>query len=128
MASIYLVRHGQASFGTDNYDRLSELGCRQAEVLGQYFENRGLRFDAVYTGELERQRKTAELAAGSHAEHRIDARFNEIDNESQLNHITPILLERRAWPTAATTSTSCRPSSTTPSGGAARAARLTTAS
>ena len=101
MASVYLIRHGQASFGTDNYDRLSELGCRQAEVLGEYFENRGLLFDAVYTGELERQRKTAEIAAGDHAEHQVDGRFNEIDNESQLNHITPILLERhpelQAW-------------------------------
>ena len=95
MASIYLIRHGQASFGTDNYDRLSELGCRQAEVLGEYFDNRGLRFDAVYTGELERQRKTAAIAAGLHAEHRVDPRFNEIDNEAQLNHITPVLLDQR---------------------------------
>ena len=74
MASVYVVRHGQASFGTDNYDRLSELGCRQAEVLGHYFDSRGLRFDAVYTGNLERQRKTAEIAVGSHGrEHRVDA-------------------------------------------------------
>ena len=51
------MRHGQASFGTEEYDRLSELGCRQAEVLGEYFEHRDLHFDAVYTGELRRQRK-----------------------------------------------------------------------
>jgi broad specificity phosphatase PhoE len=102
MASIYLVRHGQASFGTDNYDRLSELGCRQAEVLGHYFDTRGLKFDAVYTGDLERQRKTAEIAAGNHGtEHRVDPRFNEIDNAAQLDVITPILLadrpELKAW-------------------------------
>ncbi|MEE4189995.1 MAG: histidine phosphatase family protein [Halieaceae bacterium] len=104
MASVYLIRHGQASFGTDDYDRLSGLGCRQAEVLGQYFEHRGLNFDAVYTGELSRQRKTAAIAMGErlHAEqHRVDARFNEIDNEAQLEVITPILLEQRpelaAW-------------------------------
>ncbi len=104
MASIYLIRHGQASFGSDDYDRLSELGCRQAEVLGHYFEKRELHFDAVYTGELKRQRKTASIAVGDRLpadSHRVDARFNEIDNEAQLNIITPILLEQRpelkAW-------------------------------
>ena len=99
MASIYLVRHGQASFGTDNYDRLSDLGCRQAEVLGEYFETRGLKFDAVYSGDVQRQRKTAELAAGGHGvEHRVDPRFNEIDNESQLDAFIPILVaERPEW-------------------------------
>lgn len=104
MASVYLIRHGQASFGTDDYDRLSDLGCRQAEVLGQYFEHRGMHFDAVYTGELSRQRKTAAIAMGERLpaeQHRIDPRFNEIDNEAQLEVITPILLEQRpelkAW-------------------------------
>ena len=108
MASIYLIRHGQASFGEANYDRLSELGCRQAEMLGEYFERRDIRFDAVYTGTLERQRKTAALALGrqiSPQGHQVDARFNEIDNEGQLNTITPILLDQnpelRAWADAA---------------------------
>ncbi|MCH1491392.1 MAG: histidine phosphatase family protein, partial [Luminiphilus sp.] len=32
MASIYLIRHGQASFGSDNYDQLSPVGQRQADV------------------------------------------------------------------------------------------------
>ena len=96
MASIYLIRHGQASFATDDYDRLSELGCRQAEVLGHYFDTRGLKFDAVYSGDLQRQRKTAEIAAGNHGtEHRVDSRFNEIDNAAQLEAFTPVLLAER---------------------------------
>ncbi|MEM0952972.1 MAG: histidine phosphatase family protein [Pseudomonadota bacterium] len=111
MASIYLIRHGQASFGEANYDRLSELGCRQAERLGDYFQRRDIRFDAVYTGSLERQRKTAALALGRQIPadaHSVDPRFNEIDNEGQLNAITPILLEQspelRAWSDAAQSS------------------------
>ena len=36
MATIYLIRHGQASFGAEDYDKLSELGCRQAQVVGEY--------------------------------------------------------------------------------------------
>ena len=62
MATIYLIRHGQASFGAENYDKLSELGCRQAEVAGEYFRDTGIQFDAVYSGDLSRQRETARLA------------------------------------------------------------------
>ncbi|PCI45804.1 MAG: histidine phosphatase family protein, partial [Alphaproteobacteria bacterium] len=40
MAEIYLVRHGQASFNTDDYDRLSDRGRQQSEYLGQYFTER----------------------------------------------------------------------------------------
>ena len=32
MASLYLIRHGQASFGSDHYDQLSPLGQRQADL------------------------------------------------------------------------------------------------
>jgi broad specificity phosphatase PhoE len=59
MSVIYLIRHGQASFGQENYDRLSELGVQQAEFLGGYFSNTGVRFDSVYSGSLERQIDTA---------------------------------------------------------------------
>ncbi len=54
MGSLYLVRHGQASFGSDDYDRLSPLGQRQCERLGQYWRERHQRFDAVLTGTLRR--------------------------------------------------------------------------
>ena len=59
MSLIYLVRHGQASFGAEDYDRLSELGQRQSRWLGEYFAERGLRFSRVLTGTLARQRDTA---------------------------------------------------------------------
>jgi broad specificity phosphatase PhoE len=62
MAIIYLIRHGQASFGAEDYDRLSELGRRQSQVLGEYFRGAGVVFDAVYSGDLLRQRETARLA------------------------------------------------------------------
>jgi len=66
MGNLYLVRHGQASFGADDYDKLSELGQRQSVRLGEYFAQRGLRFDAVLTGTLTRQAQTwAGIAQGS---------------------------------------------------------------
>lgn len=58
MGTLYLVRHGQASFGADDYDQLSELGQRQSERLGRYWAERGLRFDAVLTGTLKRHEQT----------------------------------------------------------------------
>ena len=58
MGTLYLVRHGQASFGADDYDQLSALGHRQALRLGQYWRDRGLQFDAVLTGTLRRHTQT----------------------------------------------------------------------
>lgn len=65
MGTLYLVRHGQASFGAANYDQLSELGQRQAKRLGEYFAAKGLRFEASFTGTLQRQIQThAGIAQG----------------------------------------------------------------
>lgn len=58
MSRIYLVRHGQA--GTrDAYDALSELGRRQARLLGDYFISEKICFSAAYSGALARQSETA---------------------------------------------------------------------
>lgn len=60
MAEFYLVRHGQASFGTDDYDRLSTLGEQQSLWLGHYFAERDIQFDRVIVGTQLRHRQTAE--------------------------------------------------------------------
>ena len=62
MSSLTLVRHAQASFFADDYDRLSALGEKQACLLGDYWARRGQTFDEVYTGPRARQRQTADLA------------------------------------------------------------------
>ena len=59
MALLFLVRHGQASFGSADYDRLSDLGRQQSRWLGEYFRERGLRFKRVLAGSLKRQQDTA---------------------------------------------------------------------
>ena len=60
MSILYMIRHGQASFGEHNYDRLSEKGLRQAGILGEHLINTGLRADAVYSWTLQRQQATAQ--------------------------------------------------------------------
>ncbi len=98
MATIYVVRHGQASFGAANYDQLSALGCRQAEVLGHYFRDCDIQFDAVYSGDLQRQQKTAQLAISAQPDlpdHHIDPRFNEIQNDEQIKYLLPELIKHQ---------------------------------
>ena len=65
MGNLYLVRHGQASFGAVDYDNLSELGRKQAVRLGEYFREKGQTFDVVFTGTLRRHVQTwAGIAEG----------------------------------------------------------------
>ncbi|MEQ9465240.1 MAG: histidine phosphatase family protein [Haliea sp.] len=92
MATLYLFRHGQASFGADDYDKLSDLGCRQAEVLGHYLRDHGIELDAAYSGGLLRQRETAALALASQPRsvpHHIDKRFDEVRNDEQIKYLVP---------------------------------------
>ncbi|WP_406828522.1 histidine phosphatase family protein [Microbulbifer sp. ARAS458-1] len=60
MSEIFVVRHGQASFGSDNYDQLSELGWQQARWLGEHWAQEELQFDHIVSGDLQRQRETAQ--------------------------------------------------------------------
>ncbi|MBB6520462.1 histidine phosphatase family protein [Pseudoteredinibacter isoporae] len=103
MAEILLVRHGQASFGSDNYDQLSELGYRQGRLLGQHFLQKEHHFNALYSGTLARQQQTAQAlidvyraAAVDVPELTIDAAWNEFDNHAQVERLLPGLLEKHA--------------------------------
>lgn len=61
MADLYLVRHGQASFGQAVYDRLSPLGETQSILLGRWLKQCGIVPDAVASGHSARQVGTADL-------------------------------------------------------------------
>jgi len=87
MAELVLVRHAQASFGADDYDKLSELGWRQSRWLGEYFAERGARFDRVVRGSLRRHAETlAGIAEGMGRALPADEdeRLNEYDSFSLL--------------------------------------------
>lgn len=82
MPTIYLIRHAQASFGTADYDVLSELGHEQCEVLDAALAARGARPARVLSGSLRRQQDTARacprLTGGTTLE--VDPRWNEYDS------------------------------------------------
>lgn len=90
MGTLYLVRHGQASFGAADYDRLSELGQRQCERLGAWFRSRGVAFDAVLTGTLKRHAQSlAAIEAGLGARHEAQAwtGLDEYDSEAVVRAV-----------------------------------------
>lgn len=92
MGTLYLVRHGQASFGAADYDQLSELGARQCRLLGDYWRARGQRFDAVLTGSLKRHAQSFEAIAeglGAAPEPLIWPGLNEYDSEAVIHAIHP---------------------------------------
>ena len=90
MGNLYLVRHGQASFGEAVYDNLSDLGRRQSLRLGQYFKQRGLAFDLVVMGRLRRHAQTWEaIAGGAGSSHTplVWAGLDEYDSEAVVKAI-----------------------------------------
>ena len=92
MGTLYLVRHGQASFGAEDYDNLSELGQRQSVRLGEYFAAKGLCFDSVLTGTLKRHAQTwAGIAqgAGLALQPSLWPGLNEYDSEAVIATVHP---------------------------------------
>jgi broad specificity phosphatase PhoE len=100
MGQLTLIRHGQAHAFSDDSDRLTELGKKQAERLGEYWLECAPGFTDVYSGKLKRQRDTAQIALKvlSQAEPDLPAvqalsAFNEYDAAGVMNILAPRLLE-----------------------------------
>lgn len=92
MGNLYLVRHGQASFGADDYDQLCDMGVRQCHRLGEYFAFKGVRFDAAIRGTLRRHAQSFDaICAGSGQA--LDALewpgLNEYDSAAVIEAIHP---------------------------------------
>ena len=97
MGTLLLVRHAQASFLSDNYDRLSALGIDQARQLGRYWSARGEGFDAVVVGPRRRHAHTAEVvleALGGPAPSTLEE-LDEYPAEEVLTSRLSSLLEAR---------------------------------
>jgi broad specificity phosphatase PhoE len=100
MGILYIVRHGQASFLEENYDKLSALGDAQARILGEYWAERRIVFDRVCVGPCERQKDTAKRVRAVYYEAGLNfpeplilPEFDEYQGEAVLRGSLPLLLE-----------------------------------
>ncbi len=87
MGQVLLVRHGQASFGSEDYDALSPLGFEQSRLLGAAVAHRKIGVDHVVHGTMRRHRETAETcvaAAGWNVAATVDPGWDEFDFLSVL--------------------------------------------
>jgi len=102
LSRIYLVRHGQA--GTrEEYDTLSELGKRQARLLGEYFVSEGTRFAAAFSGTQARQAQTAAEVKAAYGDAGAwfpeivwDCGWNEFDLAGIYRELAPRMCEEDA--------------------------------
>jgi broad specificity phosphatase PhoE len=89
MPVVLLVRHGQASFGAEDYDVLSDLGREQSAAVGAELSRRALRRPVAASGSLRRQRDTARIALPG-VEPSVDPRWDEYDHLGLLTrYVTP---------------------------------------
>ena len=87
MPTVLLVRHGQASFGAADYDVLSDVGRRQAEIVAASLAERGYHPARLLSGTLRRQRETAEAFVVPGApELEVEPRWNEYHADDVLTH------------------------------------------
>jgi broad specificity phosphatase PhoE len=92
MSVVLLVRHGQASFGAEDYDRLSPLGEEQSRLLGSSLAARGVHPEVVLRGSMKRHRQTAAAAvacAGWDVDVAEHADWDEFDHLTTLTGVAP---------------------------------------
>ncbi len=102
MITISFARHGQASFGKEDYDELSDLGREQSGILGRYLADTGQSFDRAYSGEMKRQKQTAHEVMSVYTERglsfpelQIISDLNEFDFSKLMQILVPVILEEK---------------------------------
>lgn len=92
MTTIYLIRHGQASFGAASYDQLSPNGELQAKILGQYFDEILKEAPYVVAGSMKRHQQTTNIALAEcfpEAEVFINSAWNEFNHQQVFAQYEP---------------------------------------
>ena len=92
MTTIYLIRHGQASFGAESYDKLSSNGELQAKVLGRYFKQILKEEPYIVAGSMQRHQQTAKLSLDESfpdAKILTYAAWNEFDHQQVFARYEP---------------------------------------
>ena len=100
MSRLFLVRHGQASFLEQDYDKLSAVGETQARLLGEHWARSGACFHRVYSGPRSRQTETARIVGEEYKnagvtwpQVQVIQEFDEYAGDSVLDASLPGLAE-----------------------------------
>lgn len=99
MGTIYLIRHGQASFAASDYDDLSEAGREQGRVLGTALLARGVTPQIVICGGMRRHAQTATECLSAQAREpvwELDRGWDEYDHNDMLAGLDPRYREQTA--------------------------------
>ena len=91
MGSLLIVRHAQASFLSDDYDRLSAIGEAQSQILGEWWVARNVVFDRVFAGPRIRHTDTVKFVSAAYKNFGRDFPLAEV-LENSMN--TP---QKRCW-------------------------------
>lgn len=97
---VSLVRHGQASFGQENYDQLSPLGGEQLEHVGRHLAQREEPIDLIIRGDLVRHEQSVEALLrgyGARPEVAVLADWNEFDHRAVIRAYAKDQADLRAW-------------------------------
>jgi broad specificity phosphatase PhoE len=101
MSELYMIRHGQASFGEKNYDRLSSTGVAQAEIVARHWLAVDRKVDAIYAGGMKRQIDTAGALISACKDKRMpvpemitDECFDEYDSRSVFETQLPAMIAK----------------------------------
>ena len=100
MSVLLLVRHGQASYGSEDYDRLSTAGLRQSRVLGAALKAQQVDPARILSGTLRRQQETAAaIAEGAGWVHRVEVEpaWDEFDMLTFLQHAEGPAIDSRSF-------------------------------
>ena len=100
MSRLFLIRHAQASFLSENYDQLSDHGIDQAKILGESLASNEFIFDKIYSGTLNRQQHTRQMVEEVYDAQKIsfpkvieEDRFNEYPAEEIMTSLGKYLVE-----------------------------------
>ncbi|NMP31619.1 histidine phosphatase family protein [Thalassotalea sp. M1531] len=93
MAALYLVRHGQASFGEPEYDQLTQKGRQQGVMLGQSWQTLP-RPEKIYTGLLRRHTQTFQAF---NEQVKLNSAVNVLKGLNEFDHNDILISAQPHW-------------------------------
>ena len=98
-----MVRHGQASYMSHDYDKLSDLGELQCRKLAEFWLRHEFRFDLVIRGPAKRHARSAEVVGEEYRtaglpwpETVVVPELDEFDAFRMMQIMTPVLATQDA--------------------------------